>query len=320
MKNGTKFFPTEVIFSVTQKCNLHCEHCYVSRSSQNLDVHDAQKCLESCTPQIEKIGFTGGEPFLFLDFILQIVKTSIQKEFLFDRIMTNGLWWQNVEQLQKNLQALYDSGFDGKIGLSFDSFHSKNIQKVGDFIKNVLNIFGPSSLEIQTVIPFAQKNKKITKTSEFLLLRDLSDFLNAEIKIVQNKKGSGFLTIFSDDFEIPIFVFSETLTSEQKNVWKSKKWFKEDFCEGPGHILYVHTNGNIAPCCGFSNENEALFIGNVKQLFPEILENAQKNKMIKLCFEEGLSSKIKILKKQKKLCGKTDDICTFCDFYAKSGL
>ena len=49
--------------------------------------------------------------------------------------------------------------------------------------------------------------------------------------------------------------------------------------------------------------------------FEEILKNAKENKMISLCFTEGLSSKIK---KTDSLKGKTDDICTFCDFICTS--
>ena len=45
------------------------------------------------------------------------------------------------------------------------------------------------------------------------------------------------------------------------------------------------------------------------------VRNAKENKMISLCFTEGLSSKIK---KTDSLKGKTDDICTFCDFICTS--
>ena len=37
--------------------------------------------------------------------------------------------------------------------------------------------------------------------------------------------------------------------------------------------------------------------------------------MIKTCFKDGLSKKIKELKKQGiEFPGKTEDICAFCDF------
>ena len=321
MKKGKGFFPSEIIFSVTENCNLKCSHCYVSRKNNTLDSEKCLKFLETCTPQIEKIGFTGGEPFLNLDFILKITEFAVKKDFLFDRIMTNGIWWNDESELLKKLSILYDSGYDGKICLSYDSFHNQNLQKTVQFIKTVLKIFGKTSLEIQSVIKFSEKNKKIKKTSLFPLLQELSELLSCKQKIIFQKKSTALLkivkeNIFENDyFEIPVFIFPQSLESKNPESFKSRKWFKEDFCEGPGNILYVHSDGNIAPCCGFSNENSQLFIGTINDSFSKILENAKENKMISLCFTDGLSSKIKKIGIKK---GKTDDICTFCDFICNS--
>lgn len=321
MKKGKGFFPSEIIFSVTENCNLKCNHCYVSRKNNTLDSEKCLKFLETCTPQIEKIGFTGGEPFLNLDFILKITEFAVKKDFLFDRIMTNGIWWNDESELLKKLSILYDSGYDGKICLSYDSFHNQNLQKTVQFIKTVFKIFGKTSLEIQSVVKFSEKNKKIKKTSLFPLLQELSELLSCKQKIIFQKKSTALLkivkeNIFENDyFEIPVFIFPQSLESKNPESFKSRKWFKEDFCEGPGNILYVHSDGSIAPCCGFSNENSQLFIGTINDSFSKILENAKENKMISLCFTDGLSSKIKKIGIKK---GKTDDICTFCDFICNS--
>ena len=195
MKKGKGFFPSEIIFSVTENCNLKCSHCYVSRKSNTLDSEKCLKFLETCTLQIEKIGFTGGEPFLNLDFILKITEFAVKKDFLFDRIMTNGIWWNDESELLKKLSILYDSGYDGKICLSYDSFHNQNLQKTVQFIKTVLKIFGKTSLEIQSVVKFSEKNKKIKKTSLFPLLQELSELLSCKQKIIFQKKSTALLKI-----------------------------------------------------------------------------------------------------------------------------
>jgi len=41
MQNGFKC--NEIIFSTTTLCNLHCKHCFVSRSSNVLDI---KKCID----------------------------------------------------------------------------------------------------------------------------------------------------------------------------------------------------------------------------------------------------------------------------------
>ena len=66
------FFPTEIIFSTTNACNLNCPHCFVKKSSEKLDIQNAKDLIEECCkfqdsntyssnfPFINKIGFTGG--------------------------------------------------------------------------------------------------------------------------------------------------------------------------------------------------------------------------------------------------------------------
>ena len=125
MKNQREFLPYEIIFSVTDFCNLKCKHCYIQKNNKILDVSAAKKFLDTINEcktesEITHIGFSGGEPFLFPDVIEQIVKKSIEKDLLFDCIMTNGLWWKSLEELKTVLQKIYDAGFDGKIGISID--------------------------------------------------------------------------------------------------------------------------------------------------------------------------------------------------------
>ena len=199
---------------------------------------------------------------------------------------------EDEEELNQTLQKIYDAGYDGKIGISYDNFHGQDYKKIRIFCAAVNKIFDEESINIQAVAdPFLDDEK--------------TEKLESELNALGN------------DFSADIFVLPQTFQSDDKRGWQSKKWFKEDFCEGPGNILFVHADENIAPCCGFANENCALFIGKITDSFDSVMQNAEKNPMIKLCFEKGLSSLIKKLEKEKKLPGKTGDICTFCDFIAK---
>lgn len=280
------FEPTEIIFSSTSACNLHCDHCFVSRNPQRLSIEDAKNFISSCkkaqNSQIQKIGFSGGEPFLYFEFLLEITKFTIEQDLLFDQIMTNGDWWKTEEDLNEKLQALYDSGYDGKIGVSYDEFHGQTPQRMTTFISSVQKIFGNDSVNIQSV----------------------GNSLPLEV-------------------ETTIYTLPQTFQSEDEHAWKAKKWFKDDYCEGPGNIFYVHSNGNIAPCCGFANENPELFIGKITDSFETIMNNAKNNELVKICFETGLGKYRHQIKKQmrhtgKKFPGKCNDICSFCDYVCKN--
>lgn len=283
------FCPTEIIFSATTACNLHCAHCFVNRNPKRLIAEDAVKFLKStieANSSIDRIGFSGGEPFLYFDFILELTKAALKMDLMFDQIMTNGDWWENEADLRNSLQQLYDAGYDGKIGLSWDSFHGQTVERMDIFIKTVQEVFGNDSINIQRVEDYSPCDK-----------------------IYQ--------------YNIPIYTLPQTFPSNDSRAWQSKKWFKDDFCEGPGQILYIHADGSIAPCCGFANENKSLIIGNIKQDFTTVMKQASENKMINICYGKGLLKYKKELKKLlkkkgQKLPGKCSDICSFCDFVCRN--
>lgn len=290
MKKGSPFTPTEIIFSCTTACNLHCQHCFVNRTPKKIEIESAVKFLAACRgTSIEKIGFSGGEPFLYMDFLCQVTKTAVENDFMFDQVMTNGDWWKDENDLFQKLQTLYDAGYDGKIGLSWDSYHGQNTKRMETFIGAVHKIFGEDAINIQTVDD-------------------------------ENKKGESLPPATPPKMP-PVYHLQRSFPSDDERAWNYKKWFKEDYCEGPGHIFYVHADGKIAPCCGFANENPALFIGSINDSFDQLMKNAGENKMVKICYKEGLShfrrhGLKKILKENgKKLPkGKCGDICSFCDF------
>ena len=301
MSKRRAFSPREIIFSCTTACNLHCEHCFVSRESKRININEAIQFLDNCVttggqtgingislPGIERVGFTGGEPFLYMEFLLELTRSTIAHDLLFDQIMTNGDWWSNEEELNQKLHSLYDAGYDGKFGLSWDKYHGQSTERMITFIKTVQRIFGEEAINIQ----------RVESTG---VLREPQE---AQNETVDPKSVEEVLK------DIPVYTLPRTYPSDNPLAWNSKHWFKEDYCEGPGNILYVHADGNIAPCCGFANENPALFIGKITDSYETIMQNAANNKMIQLCFTKGLSN----YRRFKKFPGKTSDICSFCDY------
>jgi len=312
------FHPTEIIFSTTNACNLHCEHCFINRTPHKLEIEDAVRLIENCVanggkpragdkngtplPVIDRIGFSGGEPFLYMDFLIEVTKAAISHDLMFDQIMTNGDWWKDEADLCEKLQALYDAGYDGKIGLSWDSYHGQTADRMETFISTVLEIFGEDSINIQRV-----KDDTVVEALETTVERRHAELVSASTRSPRNKFGV-------TEFHLP-----RTYTSDDPRAWQARRWFKEDYCQGPGNILYVHADGNIAPCCGFANESQPLLIGKVTDSFGAVLEKAGRNRMVKICYEEGLSRQATLLEKKGKLPGKTSDACTLCDLLCGHG-
>lgn len=322
------FFPTEIIFAPTSQCNLKCQHCYVNRNPVRIETSDAIKFIQSakqneeCT--VEKIGFSGGEPFLHQDFLESVIKESVAQGFMFDKIMTNGVWWKTEKELSESLRRIYDAGFDGKIGLSWDYFHAQEYEKIKTFVKKTLKTFGEESLEIQSVVPYERKDALFVRRNDNRIIREikrLAQDLDLSVKNYTNFFSKrGMILLEGKKALIHVYRTPQSFPCSDGRGWKSRKWFKEDFCENLGQILYIHPDGKIAPCCGFANEDKKLIIGNIRQTYDEVVLNAEVNPMIKLCFETGLLSLAEKLERNGKLSRKTDDSCTFCDYVCKYGL
>src|SRR5580704_17135220 len=121
VKRRTRTFrPNYLSFSGTYQCNLTCPHCCVPIEwPDRLDIPTALRFLEDAHAYgIRVLGFTGGEPFLYLEFVLALCRRGAELGFRFDKIMSNGVWHDDEAHLQKVLTDLRATGFSGKLGLS----------------------------------------------------------------------------------------------------------------------------------------------------------------------------------------------------------
>src|SRR5512141_2859444 len=130
------FRPEEVLFSPTLDCNLSCGHCDIVSDGTALSAKPAGRFLSKWKKMgVKRVGFTGGEPFLALDFVCALTRKAIEEGLLFDRIMTNAVWWRDENRLKAAFVKLYDAGYDGSICVSVDAFHSQDVRKVARFIE-----------------------------------------------------------------------------------------------------------------------------------------------------------------------------------------
>src|SRR5205085_12569952 len=88
------FRPNYLSFAGTYQCNLTCPHCCVPIEwPDRLDIDVALRFLEDAHSYgIGILGFTGGEPFLYPEFLLKVTRRAAQLGFRFDKIVPNGLW------------------------------------------------------------------------------------------------------------------------------------------------------------------------------------------------------------------------------------
>ena len=327
------FNPEEIIFVPTQACNLRCAHCFVPKNAEKLNLEKSLVFLnDAIDGGVSQIGFSGGEPFLALDFVCEIVQKTVEKGAYFDRLMTNAAAFEG-EAMKAALKKLFDAGFDGTFGISFDAFHAQKIETIASFINAVEEIYQERNHVslVCTVHANAQvKASDDAKTAAMLKKLAAALDLTAE---ADEKTGLPYALVYKDKLEtfmndgreadiIPVETIDFIAENpEDESAWQSDSWFSEDYCEGPGHVYYVHANGDVAACCGYANECSALILGNINSMsYAEISSRAAdscKRGFLRTVYKTGL---LKEAEKLEKLGhkfpgkGRTKDNCLFCRY------
>jgi MoaA/NifB/PqqE/SkfB family radical SAM enzyme len=303
------FSPKEIILSPTSKCNLNCPHCTVKRHGTPLEIKKALSFLSNCRKAgIRKLAVSGGEPFLKPNFLYEITKQSIKNEINLYRIMTNGVWFKNKKELESILKRLSASGFYGELCVSVDSLHKQDLKKLVLFIRTAHRIFKRN--DIVSIAYVSGSSKKITHKK----LESLSLLLDAQLKNSVYIKNEDLFIKLNNIGLSPV-----GKARKLQNPWDGK-WFKEDYCKGPGNTLFVSANGDVSPCCGYANEEKYLLIGNIyTDTLKKITNKYRDNPFVRAVFNEGLSSIRKsLVKAGARFPGKTSNHCYFCWYIQNS--
>jgi hypothetical protein len=312
------FRPDYLSFAPTYQCNLSCPHCCVPIEwTDRLDVSSALSFLEQCHGLgITRLGFTGGEPFLCPDFLVTISRRAAQLGFRFDKLMTNGVWFEDDQHLRDVLSRLRDSGFSGKIGLSVDKFHGIHTDKLARFCRLVREIFASD-----TILSLSYASR--TPHSGLEPIQRLAQALNA---VVEYSPLLGRYLLVSDSLTMTLCWNHLALVERAEKLpgqpWDGI-WFEEDYCEGPGQALIVNPRGDVKPCCGFASDLDQLTIGNIYQDdVRTIIRRARRHPVVGTIFRHGLSAlRDQILAENPyALPGATSNHCYFCWYILTRGL
>jgi hypothetical protein len=328
------FRPNYLAFAGTYQCNLSCAHCCVPIEWEDrLAIAPALRFLESAhVAGIGVLGFTGGEPFVYPEFLVALSRRAARLGMRFDKIMTNGAWWVGAGAvaktppravptaadrvyLRRTLAALYRAGFSGRIGVSIDKFHPVATPILREFCEAVR---AASGRDDAISLNYASRDRAEGLERIRALAADL-----------------GGTVAFSDVLGGHMLV-SETLSmtlhwnhlapverAERLGGGWDGAWFREDYCEGPGQALIVTAKGEVKPCCGFASDLDQLTIGSIyEHSAEEVIARGRAHPYVGRIFREGLSAiKDEILARDPQaLPGATTNHCFFCWYALTRGL
>jgi hypothetical protein len=205
---------------------------------------------------VEVLGFTGGEPFLYFEFVETLTRRAAELGYRFDKVMTNGVWYQDEAHLTDTLTRLRDAGFTGKIGLSIDKFHGRHLEQVVTFCQVTRRVF-----DRDTILSLSYASH--SPTAGLAPVRELAERLDAVVEWSDWLQryllvGPEYTMTLNWNHLAPV----ERAEKLPRSAWDGA-WFAEDYCEGPGQALIVTPRGEVKPCCGFASDLDQLTIGNL---------------------------------------------------------
>lgn len=311
------FRPNYLSFAGTYQCNLTCPHCCVPIEwPDRLDIAVALRFLEDAHRSgIRILGFTGGEPFLYPEFLHALCRRASMLGFQFDKIMTNGVWYQDEAHLETILRELAATGFTGKLGLSVDKFHGIHTAKLAEFCRAARHIFNRDSilsLSYASRQPDQGLDPVHALASQLGALVEWSEMLGRYLLVAPN------LAMTLNWNHLAPVERAERFTGG----WAGE-WFAEDYCEGPGQALIVNPKGDVKPCCGFASDLDQLTIGNIHHdTVSQIIRRARRHPYVGKVFRAGLTAiRDEILARDPDaLPGATSNHCYFCWYVLTRGL
>jgi len=296
----------EVLFCPTGACNLRCKPCAGHWVQERLPRAAATRFLEECSRAgIRRVGFTGGEPFLAVDTLLALVRGAVKRDMLFDRIMTNGVWFRDAEHLERAVRRVLEAGFDGEFCVSVDAFHEQDMRRVAQFVRCAVHLGRrPDIVSIASIWDTrrAETEKKLLRLAKLLKAR-----IERHPKTWALRSPDVFLRVNTIELS-PIGP-----VATEKNPWDGR-WFREDYCEGPGRTFFVLSNGDVKPCCGYASQLADFTIGNIKRdSCRRLIAKAKRHRLIATVYASGLSAIRKRLERQGvRFPGKASNHCFFC--------
>ncbi len=125
---------------ITTRCNLNCKHCYVDKSNpKTMDIKTLKRVIdEGNILRPHDLIFTGGEPLLCKNLLLEAVKYAKENSFERVGLLTNGLLIdEKVAKELKNfdfVQLSLDDVTRGREGYRID--YLDKLEKVVSLLKN----------------------------------------------------------------------------------------------------------------------------------------------------------------------------------------
>lgn len=284
--------PQSIGINFDSKCNARCGHCCVEsspQSTEHLDDDQVDEIIRQSLglPKVKEIGFTGGEPLLRKQRLLELMRRIVAAGRS-TTLVTNGFWAVTPEIARRTVDELYAAGLR-TLTLSYDDFHAPYIKPAR--IRNALDAIVPTDMKV--ILNMAVSSKK----DSFDLLRELGDS-----------------TLGVQVTRFPVLPAGQAVHLPDSSFQRHPLRFKDLRC--PGYELIFHHDGYVYPCCSPVVFDTQLTLGRVGD-FPVdgFISRVERNILLAIIQREGFDWFLrKLREKDAGIPGLDfDDVVSACE-------
>lgn len=269
-----------IVIAMTNKCNAKCDMCCFSCNPDNnlvlgkasiFSVIDQAKEIST----FNKVAFSGGEPFLFLELLEDSIKYAKTKGFTISCI-SNGFWGNDKEEVEKILLKLKQAGLS-ELRLSYDQFHEEYIPF--ENIKNIIVVSKVIGLACYLGIGVTKSSKK---ASYYI------DELGCD----------GFHTSIQYYPYLPVGEALKNTSAEDYYSVCNKRGL---YCTY-GNMLLVLYDGNVYPCCSNVIKDTFFKAGNIyEKKLTEIIKSIKTNLVLFILMKKGFNWFIDVIETELQI-------------------
>jgi radical SAM protein with 4Fe4S-binding SPASM domain len=302
--------PTEIHFSVTNKCPMKCRHCYVEADKElpnELSISYLKKIIDIIADMgLFHVAFGGGEPFARDDF-LELVKYTRGRDIV-PNVTTNGFYIDEKIAKQCNIFGQINVSIDGigrnyKILRGFDGFKiaNKAVKLLRKYNKNVgINcVVSKNNFDqLEEIVKYARTNK--LKSVLFLRYkpsgRARNNYYKNKLTNEQNKKIYPLLMKFLRKYKIRLHLDCSfvPMICYHKPPLKIMDFFSIDGCEAGNVLAGILPDGRFNACSFCSDDGGNIFdlkeqwkssdyLNKYREWFKQAKEPCKSCKYLKIC-------------------------------------
>ncbi|MBV1777291.1 radical SAM protein [Burkholderiaceae bacterium DAT-1] len=248
---------------LTWACDIRCAHCSQAHLKTHLDLELSTRLIRDMVEQgvVDRIGFTGGEPFLRYRQMLSLAEVCAELDMPFG-VVTNARWALKREQAVSRIETLARLGLTTVV-ISYDPYHAEHVPDQA--IQNLVDVAQSNGL-VLTFFYSRGDNKPVPE-------------LQAEVA-----SRFGILpeqVIYRD--VVPVGFGSQISRSPMAQSY----WEIDKACPVLDEYV-VWPDGKVVPCCT-SGTHEHLEIANIHEhTAMEIIALRRKHGVMRRLATQGL--------------------------------